>query len=217
MLSNSNKDRLVVGSSVDSRKSVEACGDASSDVDLDLASPVHSGVDALEERELGRVRRGRLAHRVELLDDDVRVADDIAVLVRDLWRTVVRLLRVRERADLEARDGDNDRERGVGLDGLGVAVGREDELGGGDVLLPGDDAHWNRVAGAVLNLLPAGNREFGVEEAEVDEVVRRSGRWTLAILWHSVSVASGTLRDHLGIQRERRLCVSTGRRRLQDR
>jgi hypothetical protein len=97
VLRDGDERRLVVRRRVDGGDLVRAGRQAAGDLDGELAVDGRV-VEALEERELGRVRRRRLAERGELLDDDVRVADDLALAVDLLRRAEVVLLCVNERA-----------------------------------------------------------------------------------------------------------------------
>lgn len=88
MLRDGDERRLVVRRGVDGRDLVEASGETGRHGGAELA--VDRGVvEALEERELGRVRRRRLVESGELLDDNVRVANDLALRV-DLERDGIR-------------------------------------------------------------------------------------------------------------------------------
>ena len=55
-------------------------------VDVEVALRVCRGVDTLEERELGVVEGRCLGHALELLDDEVRVANDVVLRIELLWR-----------------------------------------------------------------------------------------------------------------------------------
>jgi hypothetical protein len=177
VLRDGDEHRLVVRGRVDRGDAVEALGEAASDVRGEDA--VLGGVvEALEEREAGRVRRRRLVGRLELLDDDVRVALDVPLRVHLLRRGKVVRVRVHEVARLEVRDGERDGEGRVGRERR--AVRRELELGRRHVLRRRDDAHRRGVARARLDLLAVREREAGHRQAEVDEVVRRGQRRDLA-------------------------------------
>ncbi len=128
-------------------------------------------VKTLEEGEDLGVGRRRLAERSELLDDDVRVADDLALGVELLGRGEVVLVRIHEVTSLHVGDGHGNCERSVRGDG--VTVCGNDEFCGGHVAHGRDGAHWRRVARASRDLLAVRDGLVGHGKAEVDEVVRR--------------------------------------------
>jgi len=197
VLSNSNQYRLVVRRGVDARKPVRAGGETRRDVRSEHAA-LRRGVQALEERELGRVRRGRLVERRQLLDDDMAVPLYLPLRVRELRRGKVVLLRVHEEARVQVVDRHLDRERRVRLDGAQVL--RELELGARHVRRRRDHTHRRGVARAGLDLLAIGDREVGHGRAEVDKVVRgRLGR-DLARLGLRLPVVLEACRDD-GLQK----------------
>ena len=161
----------MVGGRVNGRDAVHALGKTTGD-SHGVDSVYGLIVEALEEGKLFWVYRRRLVERVELLDDDVRVALDVALPVQRLGRHVERRRRVREMARLEVADRDFDREVLVRLNL--VAVGGHLELGRRHVRLPGDHAHRGLVARALGDLLAVRLLLVAELEAEVDEVV--SGR-----------------------------------------
>lgn len=127
VLGNSNEHWLVVRRSVDGRHAVGTRGETTRNIRADNAID-RRAVDTLEESELGR-RQGRgLVQRLKLLNDDVRVANDVALRVHLLRRRVVVRVRVHEVARLEVVDRHRDGECLVGLDR--VEVLRVRELGG---------------------------------------------------------------------------------------
>ena len=135
-------------------------------------------VQALEERELGGVRRGRRVDRGELLDDDVRVALDVPLRVHLLRRGEVVRVRVHKVARLEVLDRHLDGE--VLVRGHLAVVRREDELGRRHVRRRRDHPHRRGVARALLDLQPVRDLLVRHRRAEVDEVVRRGQRGDLA-------------------------------------
>lgn len=94
-------------------------------------------IHALKERELRRVRRRRLGEGIELLNDDVRVADDVALGVDLLRGGVVVRFGVDEVTGFEVGDGHGDVE--VLVCGDVVEVLRVREFTGGDVRRCGND------------------------------------------------------------------------------
>ena len=70
----------MVSSGVNRREAVDTSGETVRDVSGNNAV-LRGAVNALEESEAGRVGRSGLVERSQLLDDNVRVADDIALTV----------------------------------------------------------------------------------------------------------------------------------------
>lgn len=136
MLGNSDEHRLVVSGRVDGSHTVEASGKTARDVGGD-GTVLLSGVNTLEEHKLRAVKGSGLCERLELLDDDVRVADDVALGVHLLGSRVVVRGGVHEVAGLKVVQRHRDGEVGVG--GNRVEVLRALELGGGNVRCRGDD------------------------------------------------------------------------------
>lgn len=130
VLRDCDEHRLVVRGRVDRRETVDTLRETTGD-DSGEDAVLGLVVQALEERELGRVEGARLVERLELLDDDVRVAVDVAVRVGHLGRGEEVLVRVREEASVEVLDRHLDRE--VLVRGDRLAVLGEDELAGGHV------------------------------------------------------------------------------------
>lgn len=91
MLGYSDKHGLVICSTVDCSHTVDTFREAIRDVRLQHS--IHGFIiQALKEDELTGVESLRVRKGVELLDDDVRVADDIALVVYLLRRgKVVRI------------------------------------------------------------------------------------------------------------------------------
>ena len=167
MLSDGQKNRLVVGSGVDRGHLVdtrrESIGNVSCENSVDS-----SCVEALEEREPAWIGGSGLGKRIELFDDDVGVAPDLALRVQLLRRGEVVQLRVHKVTGLESGDGDGDGERLVGSDG--ATVERERELGRGHVVDGWDETHRCCIAGTSCDLLAIGLWQIA-GRAEVDEVV----------------------------------------------
>lgn len=109
----------MVGRGVDGGHAVDTGIKTVSDIDSDDAIDLGS-VDTLEEGEDGRVSRSRLVERSELLNRDVRVADDVALRVHSLRRRVVVAVRVDEVTRLEVVERHGDRELLVRGDGVAV-------------------------------------------------------------------------------------------------
>jgi len=188
----------VVRGGVDGREPVGARWETVGHIDGNDAVVVGGCVDALEEREgLGVQDLGR-RERIDVLYDEMGVADDVALAVHLLRRRIIVCLRVDKVARLEALDGHLDRELRVRFDG--VQVGRGDEFGGGHVGAARDHAHRSRVARTVFDLLAV--RERLVDgEAEVDKVVVRGQRGDLARFRVVVlPVTFEALGDHVGVQ-----------------
>ena len=198
MLRNSDEHGLVVRGGVDGRETVGAGGEAARDVSGEDAV-LRGAVETLEERELGRVEGRGLVERGERLDDDVRVAGDVAI-GRDGLRGCKEVLgRVHERARVQVLDRHLDGE--VLVRGDCLAVLGEHELRRGHVRLSGDDTHWCGVAGAGGDLLAVRDREVRDGRAKVDEVVRRRERGDLAGLGLVLTVVREALGDDRGVER----------------
>lgn len=192
MLGNGDECRLVVRRSVDGCKTVCASGETCSDVGVKNTAN-SSFVQSLEECELCRVCRSRLSRGGHLLDDDVRVADDLAGRVDLLGCGKVVLVRIHEVARLEVGDRHFDRECRVRSDDSSVRG--ELELGRRHLRLGGDDTHRRWVARAGNDLLAVGERQVR-GGAEVDEVVGRCQRGDLASFWLVLTVVCKALGNH---------------------
>lgn len=131
VLCDSHKDRLVVRRRVDARDPVRALGEAVRYLGRKHTT-LRGIVQALEERELRRVRGRRVLDAVDLLDHDVRVSLDVARVVDLLRRAEVVRRRVHEVARREPADRHLHGERRVRLDC--VQVLREHKLGGRHVV-----------------------------------------------------------------------------------
>jgi hypothetical protein len=177
MLSNSDKNRLVVRSRVDRRQPVGTRRETTSDIG-GKNTVLCCIIETLEERELLRVRHGRLGERVQEVNNDVRVSLNAAIAGDLLRRREVVLLSVHEEAGVKVVDRHLDRERLILVESL--TVHREDELRRGHLRLGSNDTHRRRVAGAGRDLLAVGDRKVGDGQAEVDEVVARGERRDLA-------------------------------------
>lgn len=125
MLSDGNESRLVVGSSVDGCKPVCTSGETASNISRE-DTVLCRVVQALEERERAGGRGRGVSHGAECLNDDVRVALDVATATNLLRRGEVVLLSVDEEAGVEVGDRHLDGERLV-LPDRGT-VRWEDEL-----------------------------------------------------------------------------------------
>lgn len=192
MLRNSDKHRLMVRRAVNGRHAVCARGQAR---DLRRQHTIlRLAVQPFEERKLAGVQRRRVRERFELLNDDMRVTDNVALTVDGLRRGEVVRVSVDEVARREVVDGEFDGEVRVRVDGAHILW--ELELGGGHVVRRGDHTHRcsaysqrqqlkskqynesnSRITRPALNLLPIREREVRHCRAEVDEVVlrRRTG------------------------------------------
>ena len=88
MLGNGDEDGLMVRCGVNRGKAVYTCGETVCDVRGDYT--VYGGtINTLEERESARVGRCSLVKCLELLNDEVRVANDVVLRVQLLRRRVV--------------------------------------------------------------------------------------------------------------------------------
>ena len=125
MLSNGNDSGLVIRRRVNRSHAVNTSGKTIGNSNLHIALRVGRSVDTLEERELGRVGGRGLRKRGDLLDNDVRVTNDVAVVADLLRCRVVVALCIDEVAHLQVLDGHNNRECLVGLDGVEVLRVRE--------------------------------------------------------------------------------------------
>lgn len=83
MLRNSNNNRLMVSSRVDRCKTVDTSRKTVRDVSGNNAV-LSCTVDTLEEREPGWVSWCGLVECLQLLNDDVGVADDVALAVNSV-------------------------------------------------------------------------------------------------------------------------------------
>lgn len=125
MLGNGNEHRLVISRCVDRCEAVEASREAIRDVRSDDTVDCCS-VNTLEECKDIRVRRGRLVEGGQLLNNNVRVADNAATRVDLLRCTVVVALCIDKVTCIEVVDRHLDGELLVCWDRR--AIGREDKL-----------------------------------------------------------------------------------------
>lgn len=115
MLGDRDEQRLVVCGSVDATNAVITFRETFSDGGRHLV--VHSGpIHALEKRENSWVQWGRVLDTLDFLNDKVRVANDLALLVELLRGGEVVGDRVDEAAGLHANDVHGDFERSIGGD-----------------------------------------------------------------------------------------------------
>jgi len=105
-----------------------------------------------------------------LLDDDVGMALNLALLVKKLGSSKVILSSVDKEAGLHVADRHLDGESSVGFDG--PKVRRVHELRRGHIGAGRNDTHRSRVAGPCLDLLTVGKGQID-SQAEINEVVRR--------------------------------------------
>jgi len=105
MLGDRGKHGLMVRGGVDREETVGTSSEALSDVGSNDTVTVRGSIDALEERELGRVGGRGLVGRSQWLDDGVSVAEGDAGVVDPRWSSVVVALSVREEAELYSGGG----------------------------------------------------------------------------------------------------------------
>ncbi len=189
VLSNSDESRLVVGSGVNRRKTIGTSRETLGNIGSQNTT-LSSSVKTLEVDKLGGVGRSGLRERLDGVDSNVRVADDITRAIHLLRSSEIVGVRVHEVTRLEVLDLHRNGERSVGLNDLAVHWVRE--LGGWHLRLSGDNTHGCGVARARGDLLAVGDRELG-GQAEVDEVVGRGQRGDLTSLCLSLSVLSEAL------------------------
>lgn len=164
-LSNGHNDGLMVPRRDHGAHTIHAWGEAARDLGVERAVLVDWLIDALEIGKAGRVWRLESAQTANLLDRDVRVADDVAVLVQILGRGVVADAGVDEVASTKVARLDGD------VEGLvrrhNIARLRVGDDGRNHVVDGGDPAHRDAVARPSPVLLTIGK---SVADAEVDEV-----------------------------------------------
>jgi len=100
MLGDRGKHGLMVRSGVDGEKTVGTSREALGDVSSNDTVAIRRSIDALEEREAGKVGGRSLVGRSQWLDDGVSVAEGDAGVVDLRWSSVVVALSVREEAEL---------------------------------------------------------------------------------------------------------------------
>jgi hypothetical protein len=194
----------MVRSRVDRRHLISARREPIGDIGGQDA--VHrSGIETLEEGERRRVSGCRLRERRERLDNDVRVADDLALAVRLLGRSKVILLGVDKVPGFHALNRECDRKVLVRRDRS--AVRRELELGRRHVGRAGYDAYRHRIAGARRDLQAVRDRNIRELRAKVDEIVPRRERSDLACLLNPLAVVQEAQTDHGRVQSERILDI----------
>jgi hypothetical protein len=172
---------------------VSTSGQTASDGDNNVILRVRATIDTLEEDEILRVGDCGGSQGGHRLDDDVGVANDLALRVERLRVGKVRFRRVRERAELDTLGLQGDVETRAGGDGVEVRGALE--LGCGHVIDGGNGSDRDGVAGASCDLQTIGD---GLASAEVDEIVRGCGGGTLAGN-RGVLTIVGSL-DHRGVK-----------------
>ena len=188
----------MVGGSIDRRDLVDTSRQTGGDISSEDA--VHGGcVQALEEGEFTWVGWCRLGERLELFNDDVGVALDLALRVQLLGCREVVLLSVHKVSSLETSDGNGDGEWLVGIEF--AIVGWECELGRRHVIDGWDEAHRCRVARSTSDLLAVGLGQVA-GGAEIDEVVARCEGCDLAGRRVRLAVVQETGVDQGRIERE---------------
>lgn len=142
MLGDGNEDRLMVGGRVDRGEFIRTSGETGSNISCELA--IDGGrIQTLEESEHLRIVRGRLCNGGQGLNNDMRVALDLALRIEELGGSEVIFRSIHEETSLHSFDGHCDGESSVRLDGVTVLGG--DEFGGGHVIGRRDDTHWSWV------------------------------------------------------------------------
>jgi len=173
VLSNGEDDRLVVGAAVDAGELVESSGESRAVGGEDVA--LSRLVESLEESKVEHGQDVGSVEGSELLNNNVRVADDDSAL-QSLGRSVVVPLRVDKVSTDQVGDLHLNVERSVGGEGS-ESVGGEDKLARGHLGGRRDftDGRW--VARAGHDLLTVGQ---GLSGTEVDEVVLAGQRSNLS-------------------------------------
>jgi len=167
MLCYGNDNRLVVSGCVDGRKLVEADRKTVDDIGRKFTA-LGCAIQALEKYKFRRVGDGRLVYGRKLLDNDMGVALDLAVLIKELGGSKVIFIGVNKEASLHVLDGHLDGKSGVGLDRskvLGI-----NELRGWHIVGGRNNTHGGRVTRPSLDLFAVGNGQFD-SRAKIDEIV----------------------------------------------
>lgn len=163
----------MVRSAVHRAHTVEPSRKTAGDSSLEQALSISIVVDALEECECLRVRRGLGGEiSTKILHRDVAMADNIATSQRLRCR-VVCVRWVSERASLQIRDLNLDVELGVGFQI--VSWSWEEDNARNHVVVGRDVTHHHTIAGASSDLGSVGQ---GLASTEVDEVCRVTNNWS---------------------------------------
>lgn len=202
-LSDGHEDGLMVGRGRHAAQAVVAGGETAGDLGREEATAVAGVVDALEKGKLLGVQRLLgVEGLARVLDSDVGVADDDALLVEVLRRRVVGVGGVGEGAGRKVEHLHLDIKVLLGSNVvavLGVDEDARDHLGGG-----GNVSHGNTVAGSSADLGTVGQR---LALAKVDKVVVGSRRSSLLVGARVVAIVGGAaLHDVLG---ERQTTITT--------
>jgi len=204
-LSDRHEDRLVVGCGSHGTQAVVASRETTSDGSTQQASVVAGVVDALEEGKGGSAgRSGGVLAVAHVLNDDVSVADDLALTVDILGRVVVGDVGVGEGAGLKVVDLDRDLERLLSRDGVAVLGVGED--GRNHLVCGGDVTHGHGITRSATGLETVGN---GLALAEVDEVVVGGSRGSLARISVLQAVVGSVLGNDARVQAEIVVVVAT--------
>ena len=136
-------------------------------------------VDTQEKGKSRWVRSSRWVQCADVLDSDVRVTDDIAIVIKLLWGGVVGRGGVRKVTSVQVLRLNLNIEGLVLLEGLSEARAHDD--GRDHVGLGWNLTHGNRIARSINVLQTLGER---LAIAEVDEVGIITGRRSATSLWH---------------------------------
>lgn len=176
MLSDRGERRLVVGSGVDGAGAINTGREATSN-DGGKDAIDSRIIESLEECEDKGIGDGGRRERVDLLNDDMRVADQGSLVVDLSWGGKEVGCSVGEESGLEIVDGDLHGEVDVGWNG--VKIGRVLELSRGEISGRENATHDRWVAATALDLRTIGERNASLGQAKVDEIIARGERCDL--------------------------------------
>lgn len=183
----------VVRGSVHGAEAVHAWWETIGDIDGQYTVDGR-GIDSLEELEDGWVQYIGRINRVELLDGQMRVSNDIVAL-QLLGSAIVVCLRIDKVASDHILDVDRRSKLLVGLE-CATILG-ERNLCSGHIARRDDISNWHTIAASLNELLAIRQR---LAFAKVDEVVVRGQRWTLLIDRRVLAVIRASRAEDRGVQ-----------------
>lgn len=196
MLSNRDNNRLVVGRRIDRAKAISTIRNSSSDINTE--DTVHSRcVHALKEGKHLGVCWSSLTKGRQLLNDEMRVTDDEAIL-KLLGGSKVALVCIDKVTSDEILNIHRNGKVGVSRDS--GTVGRVREFGRGHIRNRRDSSDRCRVARTSQNLQTISDGKASLSEAVVDEVVVRCERSDLASFCNILAVLHKPSSDNSGVE-----------------
>lgn len=196
MLSNGDNNRLMIGRRVDRAKTISTIGNTGSDINTE--DTVHSSsVNTFEEGKHLGVCWSSLTKGCQLLNNEVRVADDKPILEL-LGCSKVTLICVDKVTSDEILNIHRNGKVGVSRDSVTVSGVRE--FGRGHVRNRRDSSDRCWVARTSQNLQTISDGKVSLGKTVVDEVVVRCKRSNLTSFCDILPVLHESSRDNSGVE-----------------